>query len=418
MGSLANKSGLRVKRTGRHRPSLLACCAALLVAGCVGPNAIRQTRLRYNDVYRATNDEQLLLNIVRLRYADSPVFLDLPSITSQFELAGGGSYPGPGGAQTSFGIAGLSGRDTPTLSYHPREGREIARALLTPLTAELFQAVKAGASTEQFLLMAVNDINDVPNASQATVLVPKAPGENTAFRRGVQLLEQLQERDAVELSFSTSDEPQNASDPIPTSRVYGRDILDAAKDGYVFRAKGDSESLLQKREKGLVLRVRPAAVESEEMRELARIFHLTPGLSRYKIKSELAEEANSAPAGPMGDDTIYLNMRSTLQMAVFLSKGVCVPAEHIVSGVAPSTPGPDGRPYDWPRVTSGVFFVHSQRQCPRDAEVAVKYRGYWFYIARNDVASRSAMTVYEILFGLQEADGKTMGPLLTLPVGG
>ena len=44
--------------------------------------------LRYNEVIRDTNDEQLLINIVRLRYADSPVFIDLPNITSQFEVAG------------------------------------------------------------------------------------------------------------------------------------------------------------------------------------------------------------------------------------------------------------------------------------------------------------------------------------------
>ena len=49
------------------------------------------------------------MNIVRLRYADSPVFIDLPNITSQFELAAGGSDPGPGGSQTNFGIAGLTG---------------------------------------------------------------------------------------------------------------------------------------------------------------------------------------------------------------------------------------------------------------------------------------------------------------------
>ena len=54
----------------------------------MGPNAVRYTRLRYNEVLRDTNDQQLLLNIVRLRYADSPVFIDLPNITSQFEVAG------------------------------------------------------------------------------------------------------------------------------------------------------------------------------------------------------------------------------------------------------------------------------------------------------------------------------------------
>ena len=110
---------------------LLAAWAGL--SGCIGPAAIRHTRLRYNEVVRDTNDQQLLMNVVRLRYADSPVFIDLPNITSQFEMAGRGNYLGrlrpidPGPA--SLGYGELSLRDTPTLSYHPREGREIAKAL-------------------------------------------------------------------------------------------------------------------------------------------------------------------------------------------------------------------------------------------------------------------------------------------------
>ena len=124
------------------------------------------------------------------------------------------------------------------------------------------------------------------------------------------------------------------------------------------------------------------------MEEVARIFRLTPGLSQYRIKSELTEEANQRLPSPLGNDTIYLNMRSVLQIMTFLSKGVCVPEEHVRSGIAPITPGPDGRPFDWTRVTAGNFVVHAQKHRPRDAEVAVPYRGYWFYIAaaRREIA--------------------------------
>ena len=152
-------------------------------SGCVGPNAVRYTRLRYNEVIRDTNDQQLLLNIVRLRYADSPVFIDLPNITSQFEVAGRGNYLGGAGnqfrGQTNLGFGELSLRDSPTLSYHPREGREIAKALLTPLSSDLFIVVNAGANLEQLLLMSINDINDVPNAPGPR---PWSPGFPTTTR--------------------------------------------------------------------------------------------------------------------------------------------------------------------------------------------------------------------------------------------
>src|ERR1700733_14139823 len=80
-----------------HRSSarfvvVLAAWAGL--SGCLGPKAVRYTRMRYNEVVRDTNDQQLLMNIVRLRYADSPVFVDLPNITSQFEVSGRGNYLG------------------------------------------------------------------------------------------------------------------------------------------------------------------------------------------------------------------------------------------------------------------------------------------------------------------------------------
>jgi hypothetical protein len=45
-------------------------------------------------------------------------------------------------------------------------------------------------------------------------------------------------------------------------------------------------------------------------------------------------------------------------------------------------------------------------------------RGYWFYIASDDVKTRAVLAIFEILFALQESGEKISGPLLTLPVGG
>ena len=113
-------------------------------------------------------------------------------------------------------------------------------------------------------------------------------------------------------------------------------------------------------------------------------------MTRVLDRVELLPDAESSPPGAIGGtDTLYLNLRSILQIMTFLSKGVCVPEEHVRSGLAPMTPGPDGRPFDWTGVTAGHFFVASQRHRPRSAEVAVWYRGYWFFIRKADVDSRS-----------------------------
>jgi hypothetical protein len=416
----------RGRRTARGRrrwgPVIILVAVWAGMSGCLGPKAVRYTRIRYNEVVRDTNDQQLLLNIVRLRYADSPVFIDLPSITSQFEVIGRSNYLGGYGNQTprraSLGYGELSLRDTPTLSYHPREGREIAKALLTPLSADLFSVVNAGANIEQLLLLAINDMNDVPNAPRATTLTPRVPDDNSEFVRGIRILMSLRDREATELAVGTSEESEETSDPIAGSEVDGSDLIHAAKEGYVFRARGERRMALLKREKDLFLKIRDPYVHSPEMEEVARIFRLTPGLNHYRIKSELSEEATPRFPSPLGNDTIYMNMRSVLQIATFLSKGVCVPEEHVTAGIVPVTPGPDGRPFDWTRVTAGNFFVNSQKHRPRDAEVAIQYRGYWFYIATEDVRSRAVLAILELLFALQESDGKSVGPLLTLPLGG
>jgi hypothetical protein len=244
------------------------------------------------------------------------------------------------------------------------------------------------------------------------------PEDNALFLHGIRLLALLRARDATELAFGTTDETEGSSDPIPKASVQGRDILSAAHDGYVYRNQGKGQVTLVKREKSLYLRIRPAYVHSPEIEEVARIFHLTPGLSRYRIKSELSEEVNPSLPSPLGNDTIYLNLRSVLQIMTFLSKGVCVPEEHVRSGIAPMTPGPDGRPFDWTQVTAGNFRVFAQKHRPRAAEVAVPYRGYWFFIAPEDFNSRAVLAILEIVFALQESDGRNVGPLLTLPLGG
>src|SRR5262245_488573 len=334
----------------RSFPWVVVLAAWAGLSGCIGPTAIRYTRLRYNEVVRDTNDQQLLMNIVRLRYADSPVFIDLPNITSQFEMAGRSQYLGGYGnacpSRASLRSGGLSLRDTPTLSYHPREGREIAKALLTPLSTDLLIVVNAGANLEQLLLFAMNDINDVPNAPGATVLIPEEADDNSMYIRGIRLLASLRARDATELTFGTTEETDSASDPISKGLVQGRDLHNALRDSYVYRTRDDGQVTLLKREKGLYLRIRDSYIHSPEMEEVARIFRLAPGLSQYRIKPELSEEANQRLPSPLGNDTIYLNLRSVLQIMTCLSKGVCIPDEHARSRIAPVTPGPDGRPFD------------------------------------------------------------------------
>src|SRR3954468_16183246 len=67
----------------------LATLVILLSApGCsFGPNTLCRTRLPYNEAVKTTSEEQLLHNIVRLRYSDNPSSIAVSNIAAQFELA-------------------------------------------------------------------------------------------------------------------------------------------------------------------------------------------------------------------------------------------------------------------------------------------------------------------------------------------
>src|SRR5947209_16239064 len=74
------------------RPAGWAGLATLLVLlaapGCgFGPKTLYRTRLPYNEAIKTTSEEQLLLNIVRLRYTDNPSSIAVSGIAAQFELA-------------------------------------------------------------------------------------------------------------------------------------------------------------------------------------------------------------------------------------------------------------------------------------------------------------------------------------------
>ena len=68
----------------RSRRIVGATLLALALGACApfGPQALRAGRPAYNEAVQQTEAQQLLLNIVRQRYNDPVLFLDVTSISS------------------------------------------------------------------------------------------------------------------------------------------------------------------------------------------------------------------------------------------------------------------------------------------------------------------------------------------------
>jgi hypothetical protein len=64
----------------------LACALALVGCTRLSPTVIQASASDYNVAIQRVTDEQLLLNLVRLRYRDPPYFMQVTSLSSQFRL--------------------------------------------------------------------------------------------------------------------------------------------------------------------------------------------------------------------------------------------------------------------------------------------------------------------------------------------
>ena len=413
-------------RAARHPEIALVL---LLCAGCAafGPSALETNRLQYNEVVKKTTEEQLLLNIVRLRYTDTPSSLAVSAIAAQFEVAKNFQLTpffvasGAEIAKTWAAVLpqlGISGADRPTFSLTPLDDQEFTRKLFTPLPLDgIIYLAKTTWPIGTVFRLYLENLNWVPNAQTASGPTPKVSPTYREFLQGVRGLQALQERGQV--VFAVEERAEAQGSPLPAGSVTARDIVEAAKSGYEYRLDDAGTWTLVKKTTQPVLLVDPQAAESPDMRDVARAFRLKSGLTRFPITQETFSPfpATYPKEGVTGLD---LETRSLLQALYFVSHGIDVPAEHAAAGLVTVTRDPGGAPFDWRLVTDGLFRVHSVKSDtrPPNAHAAVPYKGYWFYIDETDQDTKSTFSLLIELSRLELAGKAGPGPVLTLPVGG
>jgi len=409
--------------------NLATTLVLLLSAGCAafGPSALETSRLQYNEVVKKTTEEQLLLNIVRLRYTDTPSSLAVSVIAAQFEVAKSFQLTpffvasGAEVAKTWAAILpqlGITGADRPTFSLTPLDDQEFTRKLFTPLPLDgIIYLAKTTWPIGTVFRLYLENLNWVPNAQTASGPTPKVSPVYREFLQGVRGLQSLQERGQV--VFAVEERAEVQGSPLPAGSVTARDIVEAAKSGYEYRLDDAGTWTLVKKTTQPVLLVDPQAAESPDMRDVARAFRLKSGLTRFPITQETFSPfpATYPKEGVSGLD---LETRSLLQALYFVSHGIDVPAEHAAAGLVTVTRDPGGAPFDWRLVTDGLFRVHSVKgdTRPPNAHVAIPYKGHWFYIDETDQDTKSTFSLLIELSRLELAGKAGPGPVLTLPVGG
>ncbi len=388
-------------------------------SGCstVGPRALRQSRLRYNETIKATSEQEMLLNIVRLRYADTPSSLQVSNIAAQFELAASlGMTPFfESGTPAVLPGAGLGGSDRPTFTMTPLDDSDFARRLFTPLSLEgIVYLAKTTWPIQTVFRLYLENLNWVPNAETASGPTPAEAPPRSNFLAGMTALQRLQQRG--DLVFGTEERGQRLGAVVPV--VSSESAVAAAKEGLEFVAAPDGKGWqLERRERAFALHVNPAALDSDELKTLRRVFGLAEGVSRFDVTVESLVPFQGAKGA--GLKQLDLETRSLLQALYFVAHGVQVPAEHLARGLARKTVTADGRDFDWEPVLRGLFKVRSTRgDCADDAHVAVTYEGSCFFIEPTDHDSKATFALLMELSRLEMPSESRRAPMLTIPLGG
>jgi len=412
----------------------LACGLALATAGggcALGPKALEKSHGKYVEAVRQVEEEQFLRNLVHLRYNENNLSLHVSSIAAQFELSAsveahsffGTPNPSSKNVFHTFTrilpFASLSGADRPTITLLPADNGESVRKFLTPISADTIAFLtRTSWPVTTVIRLWVERINGVPNAVSATGPPRDVVSEFDRFRHLTDLMQIAQDQEMLSMDYVAHETP--ASGPWPASAMTAEASLEAAKSGYEYRtgANGTTWTLMRK-ENQLVLNVHASASQDPVLQELRTLLNLHSNLLQYPV-----EVAPGNLVDPMRESipqsaTIRIMPRSTCEVLFYLANSVEIPEEHLALGIVRPRVDSSGRVIDGREVTQGLLEIHTCKghRRPSCAYVAIKHRGYWYYIDDRDQVSKATLLLMLQLNRLDFGYSQPTAPLLTLPVG-
>jgi hypothetical protein len=425
-GSFPSRDFLHIASRGLFCLGLAVSVAA---SGCsFGAQMIESSVGPYNAAVTRVSEEQLLLNVVRLRYNDNPTRLDVASIAAQFELDATAEArpffesPNPAGSvfQTFTRILpDVTGSvaNRPTISLTPLDDPETIRGLFTPATLDgIVFLGESGYPVSTVFRLFVEYMNHLPNAPTASGPPRSIIPQFREFKRAAEILQQL--KDSGDLQFVREEKLTEFGSHLQESSVSASALVEAAKNGFEYQQRPDKTWVLVRRDRRLSLHIRPEAATRPDVVELDNLLHLRPGQTHYDVTVGSKESLAGVDDRP-NETSLNIYPRSVIQASYYLSHGVDVPAEHYACGLAkPAIAGGDGSSFDWQELFQGLFTVHSVKQFrrPACASVAVKYRDYWFYIDDRDADTKATFSLLLTMTRINLLGTRKGGPTLTLPV--
>ena len=348
---------------------LLSGFVILLLAGCagIGPQTVSRDRFDYTEAISDSWKRQMLFNMVKIRYGDAPVFLDVSSVISQYQIAGqinlGATINNnPWSTSETLGATGQY-VDRPTITFTPIIGDKFARSMMSPIPpSAILSLIQGGYPVDLVFRSLVHEINGIRNRFGGEARAHSADPEFYAL---LEKLRQIQLAGGIGMRFKKIDKEEAA-------------LL-------VIRGKRDP------------------AIEALSV-EVRRILGLDPQANDFQVVYG---------AIPRDDKEIAILTRSILEVLVDLSADIEVPATDVqekrVSPTFAETVGGEKiRP---------LIRIQNSPEKPGDAFVSVSYRDSYFWIDDRDLMSKKIFSFLMFVFTLVETGEKGTAPIVTIPTG-
>ena len=353
----------------------LFALGVMVQTGCqhIGPKTIVDDRIPYNEAIAQTWKEQTLLNLVKMRYADTITFTEVSQIISGHALdrSGGleiGAVPGiaPGLSEGDrlralFKLNG-SVSDRPTVTYTPQTGSRFLRNLAKPLSPGIILfLIEAGYPADSVLELTVESVNGIKNRSSNRKNARPADEEFLWFK---DVMRRAQLARGVSMKVNIDEKKQQTT------------VL-------ILRSPGPSAD--------------PQL--GEDLQHVRRVLNLDPESQEFKVVGgSIQVEKNE----------IAIQTRPVVKVLASLSQYVKVPAKHLADGSAQA--------FDLSCVTNPPMTVHCGNEAPADCFAAVPYRGCWYWIDDCDVRSKRTFIYLFMLLAQADREPNEMLPLVTIPL--
>jgi len=361
--------GMAMTKAMRRKMGILVG-ATLLLSACAGfgPTTISRDRFDYTAAISDSWKHQMLFNMVKIRYGDAPVFMDVTSVISQYQVAG----------QINLGAAigsnpwnhaetlGATGQyvDRPTISFTPILGDKFARSLMAPIPPPaILSLLQAGYPADLVFRMLVQEINGIRNRFGGEARARTADPE---FYLLLEKIRKIQTDGAVGMRVKRKDKEEAA-------------VL-------VFRGKRDPAT------DALSLEVR-------------KMLGLDPQTGEINVVYGTV---------PRDNKEIALQTRSLLEVIIDLSADIEVPAAHVQEQRVNPT---HVEQVDARGTIPPLIRIRSSPEKPGDAFVSIPYRNSYFWIDDRDMRSKKIFSFLMFVFTLVETGDKGMAPIVTIPTG-